>query len=274
MAYVHFGAPGTILVNTDRLRGLASQLRSMATEMQARAGWLDQAPARIEMQVHQCLVVENDIMRAAALARRLGHQAETLAAYLVGRAQAFDAADAAGVGAVVQLHTAFVAMEQQEQVAAQSRTQAWLEGRIAADKANTGGRESDQCVAWADQRRLSLGGAPVPHISRYFNDLGAKHLADIYRDSGVTGEGVQHFLEHSGQSLDQVIQPGSLIVWDATPGNPYGHVAVVEYVTPDGIWISEQNNPLQSPPHIRPHAIALDQLSDTFVIPPNAQPSM
>lgn len=70
------------------------------------------------------------------------------------------------------------------------------------------------------------------------------------------------------------LSPGTVLVWDAghpdtkgTDGYTYGHVAVVESVQPDGVWVSQANWPGRAVMFIR-----TERLSTLHAIPPGAQP--
>jgi surface antigen len=128
---------------------------------------------------------------------------------------------------------------------------------------------SMQCVKWAQIRREELGGTPLPHIS--IGDNGAHNYINMYKSSiiQINASNV------SGQSINiSGLKPGAAIVWDkgnaslyGYAGYTYGHVAIVEAVQPDGIWISQANwsgAPVKFIPN--------EKLTGLCVIPPDATP--
>ena len=243
-------AGAKILVDPERLRYLATKLTSVAGEIEPISTWSASAIDRIELEANACLLAKSDAVQAARLGQQLKEQAQTLANNLMTKAHAFEQADAEGVSGVNTLRTQWVTTEQRTN----TRFAQWLDTTIAADRDDLMGRgNSNQCVSWAAQRRHSLGGGNLEAIGYYQfpNDpdpLGARHLAEIYRDSGISGSGLQRLMEHGGKSLNELVKPGTLIIWGATRSNPDGHVAVVEYVTPNGLWISEFKSALEQRP--------------------------
>jgi hypothetical protein len=128
----------------------------------------------------------------------------------------------------------------------------------------------EQCVDWAQKRREELGATILPAISIYSpNDWGAHNYTNIFKDSiiHITANDV------SGSGLNiSGLKTGAAIVWDkgnatlsGTAGYTYGHIAIVEAVQPDGVWVSQANWPGE-PVMFIPKA----NLPDLYVIPPNA----
>ncbi len=140
--------------------------------------------------------------------------------------------------------------------------QRWVildQGRLPGD---------EQCVQWARDRSASLGGPSLPPIGKHFrDDLGAHQYLKIFR-----GQTFQ--VPHDSTDLTRVpgLEAGACVVWDrghpdtrGTAGYTYGHIAVIEAVQPDGVWVSQANWPG------RPVMfIPREKLSSLYVIPRNA----
>jgi len=140
----------------------------------------------------------------------------------------------------------------------------WVEldhGRLPGD---------EQCVHWAQDRSPSLGGPPLPAVGKYpTDDLGARQYLKIF--NGQTFQVPQNTTD-----LTRVpgLEAGACVVWDkghpdtrGTAGYTYGHIAVIEAVQPDGVWVSQANWP-GHPVMFIPR----DKLSTLYVIPRNARP--
>lgn len=128
----------------------------------------------------------------------------------------------------------------------------------------------EQCVHWARDRADTLGGPALPPIGNYpLGDLGAHQYLKIF-------DGRTFQIPADTHDLTQVegLRPGTVLVWDAghsdtqgTAGYTYGHVAVVESVQQDGVWVSQANWPGKPVMFI-----SKDRLSTLHAIPPGAQP--
>lgn len=133
-----------------------------------------------------------------------------------------------------------------------SAPRTWTEkqilGEIESSPGRLPGQTGQQCVDWAKRRRQSLGASPLPAISTYSpKDWGAHNYIRIFGDSAVpiTPDDV------SGTGIAVAgLRPGAALVWDrghpgleGTAGYTYGHVAVVEAVQADGVWVSQANWP-------------------------------
>jgi hypothetical protein len=141
------------------------------------------------------------------------------------------------------------------------------QGRLPDDQG------SEQCVAWAKTRRKSLGGTPLPAIGSYSppaDDVGARQYLEIFR-----GETVLLSVDETLGDLTQIreLQPGTAVVWDrnhqdtkGTDGHTYGHIAVIEAVEPDCIWVSQANWRGKSVMQI-----SREKLLSLHFIPPGAQ---
>ncbi len=139
--------------------------------------------------------------------------------------------------------------------------------------ATTGQRRlpgDEQCVHWARERSTSLGGPSLPAIGNYpTDDLGARQYLKIFR--GQTFQVPRDSTDLTGVSG---LEAGACVVWDKghsdtsnTDGYTYGHIAAIESVQPDGVWVSQANWPG------RPVMfIPRDKLSTLYVIPRNARP--
>lgn len=154
--------------------------------------------------------------------------------------------------------------------------QTWTEEQILGKIAGSHGRlpkeTGQQCVDWAQDRRESLEGTSLPAISTYSpKDWGAHNYIRIFGDSAVQiGSGD---VSEAGVSVAG-LQPGAAIVWDkghaglrGTDGYTYGHVAVVEAVQADGVWVSQANWP-GKPVMFIPN----EKMPGLYVVPPDAKP--
>jgi surface antigen len=139
-------------------------------------------------------------------------------------------------------------------------------GKLPADDG------SQQCVDWARTRREELGATELPHIGAYSNsDLGAHNYVQIYKDSVVQIS----MGDVSGSSLNvSGMLPGAALVWDkgdpmlgGGDGYTYGHIAIIEAVQSDGVWVSQANWPGASAMFI-----PKENLSGLYIIPPSATP--
>jgi surface antigen len=269
---------GRILVNTDRLRALAASLRGIAAQMASMSEWPTQAMARVELEVHECLALTADAQEASRLCTRLREQAESMANYLVSKAERFEQADRQGVQSINGLHVEWSKRQGQAKADLQKARDIertafinQLDNGIAADRSNNAGRNDNQCVSWARQRRRSLGGTPLPE-----GLAAAKDYKELFPKSQIDGSKLTQIMSSRHQTLEQILRPGSAIVWGSEKGGGWGHIAIVEAVTNDGVYISESNvsegwtpNGYGTPPVIT-GPIPVDQLSSTTILPPNA----
>jgi surface antigen len=137
---------------------------------------------------------------------------------------------------------------------------------------NIYGGNHDQCVAWAKERRVSLGGEPLPPAS-IGNDPGAKNYIQKYSSS---------INQVNKGNLDEIIsetEPGAALVYPPNSSNPFGHVAIVEAIQDDGIWISEanwgwvtENGKLVYRGTSCVRFIAKNKLESLYIIPHDAKP--
>jgi hypothetical protein len=98
--------------------------------------------------------------------------------------------------------------------------------------------EGEECVAWARLRRNRLNATPMPATGAYpqGDDValyGAWNYNHIYQDATKPVEA--HPLEQQG------IVAGDALISRPTTSNPWGHIAIVEAVYPDGLIISQAN---------------------------------
>jgi len=117
-------------------------------------------------------------------------------------------------------------------------------------------------VHWAKDRTRSLGGTELPPTGAYPGDLGAHKYIKIYDGSAV---------EIDDSNLEDLInnmEPGAVLVWDGgiKGAESSGHIAVVEAVQEDGVWISQAN----WDPSVK--FIPKEDLTGLYMIPPNAKP--
>lgn len=146
-----------------------------------------------------------------------------------------------------------------------------LSSAIATDRDNSAGRNNNQCVSWARQRRQSLGATTMPAVGTWSDPTsphGAKHYVEIYGDNAIPWSELQQQISQNGVVLSKLIPPGTAVVWGTSVG-PDGHVAIVEQVTEEGIWVSESNWPVGSGPNVR--FIPWSKLGDTHFVPPDAK---
>lgn len=85
-------------------------------------------------------------------------------------------------------------------------------------------------------------------------DLIKAYFQDVLGLPPFKGNALDYFTEIPGFRLIKnswfaYPKPGDVIVWDETPTNPYGHVAIVNWVRTFDFGVFEQNNPLGSFAH-------------------------
>lgn len=116
-------------------------------------------------------------------------------------------------------------------------------------------KNDEQCVEWAIRRRQELGGSILPATGIFadrtgapkfkvgeniFRDVGAEKYINIYQGS------VRQINESNADELWEDFKPGAALVWTAEqmPGSGgAGHIAIIEAVDGDRIWISQANIP-------------------------------
>lgn len=109
-----------------------------------------------------------------------------------------------------------------------------LEARIRSDLGRLPNENGEQCVRWVQDRVENITGRRPPAIGVYGSDVGADNYRFMF-------DGV-YFSAANADSLVDSATPGAILVWTRSQlKNGAGHVAVVERVTSDGIWISEAN---------------------------------
>ncbi len=126
------------------------------------------------------------------------------------------------------------------------------------------------CVYWAIKRRAKLGAQRLPTIGIYSSDLGAHSYIQIFK--GLVIHITTNDVSGIGLNIPG-LQPGAAIVWNkghsdlGREGYTFGHIAIVEVVQPDGVWVSQANWPG------RPVMfIPKKKLSGLYLIPPTATP--
>ncbi len=97
-----------ILVAPELLRSLSSRLQHTAGDLRAICGRLGGVLSALDLEISQAAGVEAEWDGARRQAYALADQAESLARYLLGRAQAFEEADGAGSAAIGQVLGMFV----------------------------------------------------------------------------------------------------------------------------------------------------------------------
>jgi len=96
----------------------------------------------------------------------------------------------------------------------------------------------------------SYGNQCVDVIKAYFEEV-------LHRIP-LTGNAIDYWRDIPGftrikNSLFSYPKPGDIIIWDKTASNPYGHIAIVNWVRRFDFGCFEQNNPLNSPCHYGEH---------------------
>lgn len=102
-----------IIVVPETLRSLSSQLQRAAQEINAISGRVSGALGGLDWEARQKAGVDGQANDARGRASALASQAETMARYLTGKAQAFEEADRQGVESVVDLGAQLSATQQQ-----------------------------------------------------------------------------------------------------------------------------------------------------------------
>jgi hypothetical protein len=124
-----------------------------------------------------------------------------------------------------------------------------------------------ECAVWAQKRAEKITGIKPPSITEYNPDQGAYNYIDIYADSVIP------VTRQNAQSTLNRIEPGALLVFDRNEGGAFGsgHVAIIEKVQANGVWISHSNWPKGNPPKIEFYDTEI--LIGLYVIPAGAEPS-
>lgn len=94
-----------ILVVPEQLRSLSTQLRQTSRELNAISGRVGGALGELDWEARQKAGVDGVAGDARSRASALASQAETMAQYLIGKAQAFEAADQQGAAALPSVPT-------------------------------------------------------------------------------------------------------------------------------------------------------------------------
>jgi len=126
--------------------------------------------------------------------------------------------------------------------------------------------EGEECVAWARLRRDKLDGTPLPATGAYpkGDDValyGAWNYNHIYQ--GATRPFAADPL------AQQSVVAGDALISRPTTGNPWGHIAIVEAVYPDGLIISQAN--VKQAKIVR--FVPRDELASWLRIPADASPT-
>lgn len=117
----------------------------------------------------------------------------------------------------------------------QAQIIAAIKDKIRGDLGRLPNDKGEQCVAWVADRVQQITGHRPPAIGNYGSDLGADNYRFMFDD-------VQRFDAGNKDALLGATNPGAILVWTrAQLGNGAGHVAVVERVTSEGVYISEAN---------------------------------
>jgi N-acetylmuramoyl-L-alanine amidase len=99
-----------------------------------------------------------------------------------------------------------------------------------------------QCFDLARQYFDDVWGIPQPAAT---GERGAKALwGDIT---------LNRWAERIPNTPAGVPGPGDVVIWDGTPGNPYGHVAIGIDGNATGFRSFDQNFPAGTPPHVQWH---------------------
>lgn len=89
-------------------------------------------------------------------------------------------------------------------------------------------------------------------------DVIKAYMDEVLNMLPVKGNAIDYWRDIPGfarikNSLFSYPKPGDIIIWDKTKDNPYGHIAVVNWVRNFDFGCFEQNNPLNSPCHYGEH---------------------
>lgn len=124
-----------------------------------------------------------------------------------------------------------------------------------AQSMNSWPESTEQCVSWAARRRQELGGSALPATGIFADRNGAPKFEvakDTYRDVGaekyinIYQGSVRQINQTNTDDLWKDFKPGAALVWtaDQMPGSGgAGHIAIIEAVDGDRIWISQANVP-------------------------------
>lgn len=93
----------------------------------------------------------------------------------------------------------------------------------------------EACVKWVQDRLKNLIGTEIPGIGEYDSDWSAYNYRYMF-------EGVGQVNQSNVNGLASIMAPGAILIWtNDQADNSNGHVAVVERVTKEGVWISDAN---------------------------------
>ena len=95
--------------------------------------------------------------------------------------------------------------------------------------------KKEQCVEWVQDRIKNMTGTEISGVGAYDEDWSASNYRYMFEGGEqITQSNVDEMLSHTA--------PGAILVWTKEQAdNNNGHVAAVERVTSEGIWISEAN---------------------------------
>lgn len=128
--------------------------------------------------------------------------------------------------------------------------------------------KTESCVVWAKVRAKQIAGFDVPPISPYNSEnYGAYNLIDIYGNDVISMPS-----KESVEKTIPTLPPGTLVIWGKGQkgSDPtYGHVAVVEKVEADGIWVSDGG---WKGKEGSPRFISIEGLQGLHVAPPSSKP--
>lgn len=142
--------------------------------------------------------------------------------------------------------------------------------------------EYKSCVDWAIARTATLGGPELRAIGNYpHSDLGAHNYIQIFSSSVIK----INPSDVSGSSINiSGLKPGAALVWDKGNtwlevkgkdpyhGYQYGHIAIVEAVQPNGVWVSQANSPASVKFYAYADLYGASSQGGLYVIPPGAKP--
>lgn len=97
----------------------------------------------------------------------------------------------------------------------------------------------------------SYGAQCVDVIRQYFTEM--LNIAPI------SGNAIDYWRDIPGftrikKGLLTYPQPGDIVIWGATATNPYGHIAICNWVRTFDIGVFEQNSPIGAPCHYADHS--------------------
>ena len=128
--------------------------------------------------------------------------------------------------------------------------------------------KTDSCVDWAKMRAKQIASLDVPPISPYNSkNYGAYNLIDIYGNDVISMPS-----KESVEKIITTLPPGTLVIWEKGQKGAnatYGHVAVIEKVEADGIWVSDSGWHGKGG---SPRFIPIDKLQGLHMVPPGSKP--